>query len=55
MSRKQSFFQLFLHRDKMNTKADLKAAREAIGGKKFGEAVKACKRVLLWEGENYNA
>ncbi|RCI03355.1 Superkiller protein 3 [Rhizopus stolonifer] len=39
----------------MNTKADLKAAREAIGGKKFSDAVKACKRVLLWEGENYNA
>lgn len=39
----------------MNSKADLKAAREAIGGKNFGEAVKACKRVLLWEGENYNA
>lgn len=39
----------------MNSKADLKAAREAIGAKKFGDAVKACKRVLLWEGENYNA
>jgi superkiller protein 3 len=39
----------------MNSKADLKAAREAIGKKEFGEAVKACKRVLLWEGENYNA
>ncbi|CAO3617593.1 unnamed protein product [Mucor hiemalis] len=39
----------------MNSKANLKAAREAIGAKKFGEAVKACKRVLLWEGENYNA
>jgi len=39
----------------MNSKADLKAAREAIGKKDFGEAVKACKRVLLWEGENYNA
>ncbi|KAI9360280.1 hypothetical protein BD770DRAFT_385224 [Pilaira anomala] len=39
----------------MNSKADLKAAREAIGAKKFNDAVKACKRVLLWEGENYNA
>jgi hypothetical protein len=39
----------------MNTKADLKAAREAIGAKNFSDAVKACKRVLLWEGENYNA
>ncbi|KAI8379442.1 uncharacterized protein BYT42DRAFT_568792 [Radiomyces spectabilis] len=39
----------------MNTKNDLKAAREALGHKKFDEAVKACKRVLLWEGENYNA
>ncbi|KAI8329610.1 hypothetical protein EDC96DRAFT_489511 [Choanephora cucurbitarum] len=39
----------------MNSKADLKAAREAIGKKEFNEAVKACKRVLLWEGENYNA
>lgn len=39
----------------MNSKADLKAAREAIGAKKFTDAVKACKRVLLWEGENYNA
>ncbi|KAL9546009.1 hypothetical protein MBANPS3_006873 [Mucor bainieri] len=39
----------------MNSKADLKTAREAIGKKDFGEAVKACKRVLLWEGENYNA
>ncbi|KAI8982528.1 hypothetical protein BDB01DRAFT_851026 [Pilobolus umbonatus] len=39
----------------MNTKADLKAAREAIGSKKFGEAVKACRRVLLWDGQNYNA
>lgn len=39
----------------MNSKADLKAAREAIVSKKFNEAVKACKRVLLWEGENYNA
>lgn len=39
----------------MNTKADLKAAREAIGAKKFGEAVKACKRVLMWESQNYNA
>jgi hypothetical protein len=50
-----SFFFLFKHKFNMNSKADLKAAREAIGGKKFGEAVKACKRVLLWEGENYNA
>ncbi|KAG0175013.1 Superkiller protein 3 [Apophysomyces sp. BC1021] len=39
----------------MNTKADLKAAREAIGGKKFIDAVKACKRVLMWESGNYNA
>lgn len=39
----------------MNSKANLKAAREAIGTKNFGEAVKACKRILLWEGENYNA
>lgn len=39
----------------MNSKADLKTARESIGKKDFGEAVKACKRVLLWEGENYNA
>ncbi|KAG2200071.1 hypothetical protein INT47_007716 [Mucor saturninus] len=39
----------------MNSKADLKIAREAIGAKKFNDAVKACKRVLLWEGENYNA
>jgi hypothetical protein len=39
----------------MNSKADLKTAREAIGKKDFKEAVKACKRVLLWEGENYNA
>ncbi|KAF7726139.1 Superkiller protein 3 [Apophysomyces ossiformis] len=39
----------------MNTKADLKAAREAIGGKKFADAVKACKRVLMWESGNYNA
>ncbi|KAI7899235.1 uncharacterized protein BX663DRAFT_521900 [Cokeromyces recurvatus] len=39
----------------MNSKADLKTAREAIGKKEFNEAVKACKRVLLWEGENYNA
>lgn len=45
----------FNTQDEMNSKADLKAAREAIGAKKFGEAVKACKRVLLWEGENYNA
>lgn len=39
----------------MNSKADLKAAREAIGKKEYNEAVKACKRVLLWEGQNYNA
>ncbi|KAI8975433.1 hypothetical protein BDF20DRAFT_606329 [Mycotypha africana] len=39
----------------MNSKADLKAAREAIGKKEYTEAIKACKRVLLWEGENYNA
>ena len=39
----------------MNSKANLKAAREAIGAKNFDEAVKACKRVLVWEGANYNA
>ncbi|KAI9312434.1 hypothetical protein BX666DRAFT_2142351 [Dichotomocladium elegans] len=39
----------------MNSKANLKAAREAIGSKNFAEAVKACNRVLLWESENYNA
>ncbi|KAI8140771.1 hypothetical protein BJV82DRAFT_621045 [Fennellomyces sp. T-0311] len=38
-----------------NSKANLKAAREAIGAKKFDDAVKACNRILLWESGNYNA
>lgn len=49
------FFSSATLKANMNSKADLKTAREAIGKKDFGEAVKACKRVLLWEGENYNA
>ncbi|KAI9271925.1 hypothetical protein BDA99DRAFT_534395 [Phascolomyces articulosus] len=38
-----------------NAKANLKAAREAIGAKKFDDAVKACNRIILWESGNYNA
>jgi hypothetical protein len=38
-----------------NTKANLKNAREALGAKKFEDAIKFCKRVLDWESQNYNA
>ncbi|GAB5589005.1 Superkiller protein 3 [Umbelopsis nana] len=38
-----------------NTKANLKNAREALGAKKFDEAIKFCRRVLDWESQNYNA
>ncbi|KAM3588689.1 Superkiller protein 3 [Umbelopsis sp. WA50703] len=39
----------------MNTKANLKNAREALGAKKYAEAVKFCNRVLDFESQNYNA
>ncbi|ORZ18014.1 hypothetical protein BCR42DRAFT_412963 [Absidia repens] len=38
-----------------NSKANLKAAREAIGKKDFEEAIKCCNRIILWESGNYNA
>jgi superkiller protein 3 len=38
-----------------NTKANLKNAREALGSKKFEDAIKFCRRVLDWESQNYNA
>lgn len=38
-----------------NTKTNLKSAKEAIGAKKFDEALKYCQRVLDWEPDNYNA
>ncbi|KAI8576073.1 hypothetical protein K450DRAFT_258770 [Umbelopsis ramanniana AG] len=38
-----------------NTKANLKNAREALGSKKYEDAIKFCKRVLDWESQNYNA
>lgn len=41
--------------DFMNTKANLKNAREALGAKKYAEAVKFCNRVLDFESQNYNA
>ncbi|KAI8097505.1 uncharacterized protein BX664DRAFT_293076 [Halteromyces radiatus] len=38
-----------------NSKANLKAAREAIGKKDFEEAIKCCNRITLWDSGNYNA
>ncbi|KAI9307176.1 hypothetical protein BJ944DRAFT_238079 [Cunninghamella echinulata] len=38
-----------------NSKANLKAAREAIGKKDFEEAIRCCNRIILWETGNYNA
>ncbi|CAO3639771.1 unnamed protein product [Cunninghamella blakesleeana] len=38
-----------------NSKANLKAAREAIGKKDFDEAIRCCNCIILWESGNYNA